>query len=109
MKRILDFRFSILDYATHSNPKSKIQNPKLLLLTGFFLLGFSAVTWACPLCKEALFDPSQLQAKLATAKGYAVSIGLLLSVPALLVGGVAALIVRARHRRQTIDTARLPR
>ncbi|MBI4004364.1 MAG: hypothetical protein HY353_05015 [Candidatus Omnitrophica bacterium] len=82
----------------------------LLLLAGFFLLVSSTVAWACPACKEALFDPSQLRQTLATAKGYAMSIGLLLSVPAILVGGVAALILRAaRHRRRTIDTAKVPR
>jgi len=71
----------------------------LLFISAVSTLMFSSVVDACPTCKEALFDPSQLQAKLATAKGYAMSIGLLLSVPALLVGGVVALVVRA-HRRQ---------
>jgi len=99
MKRILDFRLRIFDYASSINPKSKIQNPKLLMLIGFFLLVSSTVAWACPFCKEALFDPSQLKQTLATAKGYAMSIILLLSVPAALIGGTAALIVRA-HRRQ---------
>ena len=62
---------------------------------------FPAVASACPGCKEALFDPGQLQQKLATARGYALSIGLLLAVPFGLVAGVAALIVRAtrRHHR----------
>ena len=101
MKRILDFRFSILDYAAFVNPKSKIQNPKLLMLAGFFLLAFSTVAWACPFCKEALFDPGQLQQKLSTARGYAMSIALFLSVPAVLVGGVAALIVRAFRRHKS--------
>ena len=55
--------------------------------------------WACPGCKEALFDPGQLQQKLATARGYALSIGLLLSVPFALVGGIAALIIRAAHKK----------
>ena len=72
---------------------------RILLFTGLLLFIFSTVSWACPLCKEALFDPSQLQANLATAKGYAASILLLLSVPALLIGGVTALIIRS-HRRQ---------
>ena len=99
MKRILDFRFSILDYAAFVNQKSKIQNPKFLLLAVIFIGVLPAVTWACPACKEALFDPGQLKQTLATAKGYAMSIALLLSVPAVLIGGTAALIVRA-HRRQ---------
>lgn len=49
---------------------------------------------ACPGCKEALFDPGQLAEKIATAKGYAWSIGTLLSVPFLLVATVALLVVR---------------
>jgi hypothetical protein len=67
----------------------------------FFLL-FSSVIEACPLCKEALFDPGQLQQKLSTAKGYAMSIALLLSIPAALVGGVAALILRAHRRHKNV-------
>lgn len=61
-------------------------------------------TWAaaCPGCKEALFDPAQLPQKLATAKAYAVSIGVMLAVPTLLIGGLTALIVSSvRHRRST--------
>jgi len=90
MMRIDDFRLPITDF---------FRNRKFLLLAIMFTCVLPAITWACPLCKEALFDPEQLSQKLATAKGYAMSIGLLLSVPAVLVGGVVALIVRA-HRRQ---------
>ncbi len=50
------------------------------------------------MCKEALLDPAQLPQKLRTAKGYALSIGLLLTMPIALVGGVTALIVRASRR-----------
>ncbi|MDP3703448.1 MAG: hypothetical protein Q8R78_03585 [Candidatus Omnitrophota bacterium] len=67
---------------------------------GFWLL-WPGVAWACPTCKEALFDPGQLQQTLATAKGYAMSIVLFLSVPALLIGGVTLLIVRS-HRRKPL-------
>jgi len=61
----------------------------LFLLTAHcsLLTGFS---WACPMCKEALVERA--------AKGYAVSIAALIGMPFLLVGGVAALIVRG-HRR----------
>ena len=93
MKRILDFRFY---------PKSKIQNPKLLMLTGFFLLIFSAVSWACPGCKEALFDISQARQSLKIAQGYALTIALLLGVPLALLGGVAALVVRAHRRNKHV-------
>jgi hypothetical protein len=100
MKRIVDCRLSIVDWwKSACNRKSKIVNRKFLLLAVIFTCVLPAVTWACPTCKEALFDPGQLQQTLSTAKGYAMSIGLLLSVPAVLVGGVVALIVRS-HRRQ---------
>ena len=53
----------------------------------------------CPGCKEALFDPGKLRETLGTAKGYAVSIGLLLSVPFLLVAAIALKIASAHRRR----------
>jgi len=70
------------------------------------LLLAPAMVSACPACKESLFDPSQLHQKLSTAKGYALSIGLLLSVPSALVGGIALLVVRAsRSARRPLRTA----
>jgi len=67
--------------------------------TVLLALLFPVAAWACPLCKEILMEPGKLSETLATAKGYAASILLLLGVPAILVGGVAALVIRA-HRRQ---------
>jgi len=64
------------------------------------LFVFPAVAGACPGCKESLFDPTQLHQKLSTAKGYALSIGLLLAMPAGLVGALALLIVRAQRHHQ---------
>ena len=67
-------------------------------ITGVLLsvvAGRSGTANACPACKEALFDPAQLPQRLATARGYAVSIGVMLAVPALLIGGVATRIVRS--------------
>lgn len=72
------------------------------------LLLVPATAWACPGCKEALFDPGQLAQKLSTARGYAISIGLLLAVPFVLVAGTAALIVRA-YRRRADPTGRASR
>ena len=100
MRRILDFRFLILDY--RPNPKSKIQNLKYLSGTALLIAVLLRCSWsadACPGCKEALFDPGQLAQKLSTARGYAISIGLLLAVPFTLVAGMTALIVRAARRR----------
>ena len=63
------------------------------------VLLFPLAADACPGCKEALFDPGQLQQKLSTARGYALSIGLLLFVPLTLIGTIAALVVRATRRQ----------
>ena len=68
----------------------------LTILVG--LLGLVTASMACPDCKEALFDPHQIQQKLSTARGYAISIGMFLSVPAGLVGGLTMLILRSRRR-----------
>lgn len=59
------------------------------------ILGVVPAASACPGCKEALFDPGQLSQKLATSKAYALSIGLLLSVPFLLIGGLSWLVIRS--------------
>ncbi len=111
MKRILDFRFWILD---SGNPKSKVQNQKslasrslqCLLLACCFSLLCSPDAFGCPGCKDALFDPGQLPQRLAYAKGYAMSIGLLLLVPVTLIGSIAALIIRAQHRRRASGASR---
>ena len=64
------------------------------------LLSWPAVAWACPGCKDALFEPDQLTLRLSSAKGYALSIGLLLGVPAALAGTVATLLVRSHRQRR---------
>jgi hypothetical protein len=62
------------------------------------------VTWlaleanACPTCKESLWDVTQAQHLLKTAKGYAMSIGLLIGTPLLLIGGLAIVIVHQSRR-----------
>ena len=63
------------------------------------LLWMPAAGWTCPGCNEALFDPGQLQQKLSTARGYALSIGVLLAVPFALVGGITALVIRASRKK----------
>lgn len=78
------------------------------------LLATPAVTSACPGCKEALFDPDQLAQKLSTARGYALSIGLLLTVPFLIIAGFAAFIIGSARRtkrseRSSVDTPALSR
>ncbi len=74
----------------------------VVLPFAFFLLpGFSH---ACPGCKEALFDPGQLVQKLSAAKGYALSIGLLLAVPCLLAAAIGLAVTRSirKHRSRPI-------
>ncbi len=73
-----------------------------LLIAACWLL-IAQDVMACPLCKEALFDPSQLHQRISTAKGYALSIGLLLLVPTSLIAGVAMSIIRSARRAQRIS------
>ena len=112
MKQILDFGFWILEWTNHANnPKSKIKNLKFaaclgaaffIMVLGFALFGPSTAAEACPSCKDMLVDPEQLAQRLGMARGFAWSIGLLIGMPALLVGGLTVRLIRAhRHRRQT--------
>ena len=87
---------------------------RLVLIAALVVLAAAPEAWACPGCKEALFDPEQLPQRLATARGYALSIGLLLTVPFVLVAGLAALLFRAAQRtkrpvRSSVDTLPLSR
>jgi hypothetical protein len=63
-------------------------------------VAWSPSVLACPTCKEALFDPAQAQQTLATAKGYATSIGLLLGTMGLLIGGVTTAVIRSARRQR---------
>ena len=65
----------------------------------YWMLYHMPAAEACPGCKVALFDPGKLADKLAASKGYAISIGLLLTMPFLLVATIALKIARARRRR----------
>lgn len=71
----------------------------------FYLLSCIPSVLACPGCKEALFDPGQIQQKRSMARGYAISIGILLTMPAGLVGALAALIISARRRASREESA----
>ncbi|MBI3996101.1 MAG: hypothetical protein HY352_00425 [Candidatus Omnitrophica bacterium] len=70
----------------------------MCLATAVSMLALAATAHACPACKESLFDPGQLPQKLATARAYALSIGVMLAVPACLVGGITTLIIRSIRR-----------
>lgn len=62
------------------------------------LLALAPSAWACPGCKETLFDPEQLPQKLSLASGYATSIGLLLLVPVGLITALTVTIARSQRR-----------
>ena len=57
---------------------------------------------ACPACKEAFFDPGQLTQKLSTARAYALSIGLLLAMPAGLLSLITCVVFRAYRRQRRL-------
>jgi len=80
----------ILDFGAH--------RAALFLAALLLALSLPSIANACPGCKEALFDPGQLQQKLAMAKGYALSIGLLLAVPFGLVAAGVLLVSASRRR-----------
>ena len=79
-----------------------------VVILSFAFLLLPSLAMACPLCKEALFDPGQAQQKFAAAKGYALSIGLLLAMPLGLILGIAALIVHAQRRASRERTSSSP-
>ena len=72
------------------------------LLTWAIVLSWATTALACPLCKDALFDPGQAEAASRAARGYALSIAALISVPLVLVIGSIVWIVRASRPRRTM-------
>ncbi len=76
----------------------------IAMIATIIVVGAPVAVWACPACKEALFDPGQLQQKLSAAKGYALSIGLMLAMPVGLIGGITTLILRAQRRLRLRNT-----
>lgn len=71
---------------------------KVAFLCAICLVSCLASAVACPGCKEALFEPGKLSQNLATARGYALSIALLLGIPVVLMGTIAVMLVRARRK-----------
>lgn len=69
-----------------------------LITQSLFWWVFQGVAWACPMCKEALFDPGQAAAQSGLVRGYAVSIAAMLGVPALIIGGIGVVIARSARR-----------
>ncbi len=58
------------------------------------VIGFAAVVRACPMCADALSDPSQAAAFGRLSRGFGISIAALIGMPFLLVGVIAWRIVR---------------
>ena len=69
-----------------------------LVLGAWCLVLGASLAWACPLCKEALFDPSGAAAQSGVVRGYALSIAAMLGIPTLLIGGFTVVLVRAARR-----------
>ncbi|MBI1870716.1 MAG: hypothetical protein HYS07_05940 [Chlamydiae bacterium] len=70
---------------------------KLLFLYLFFLMNQGAI-FACPACKDALGT----EGALSLARGYFLSIMMMLSLPFILTGTLAFLIVRTYQRKKKI-------
>ena len=105
LTRNSEFGIRSAEYERVSIPHSAFRIPHCVAVAGlvlFCVLMMPAMAVGCPGCKDALFDPGQLQQKRSTAAGYAFSIGLMLSMPALLVGGATVLLVRAHRRKRAV-------
>ena|SRR3989338_1212314 len=84
----------------HYSVTQVLSHPVTALAIVAIVWTLPAVASACPGCKDALFEPDQLTLRLSSAKGYALSIGLLLGVPAALAVTVTTLLVRSRRQRR---------
>ena len=86
-------------------PRFVITQSLNYLITLLAVVLYSRLVEACPACKDSLFDAGDLPHRLATARGYALSIALLLCVPLLLIGSVSILIIRAYRRAHADERA----
>ena len=73
-----------------------------VLVIAMFFLPLMPAASACPSCREALMEPGKLAERRSTASGYATSVALMLAVPATLVGGTTALLLRAHRRKKRV-------
>ena len=68
------------------------------------LMCFSAQgALACPWCKDALFSPGESASQSGAAKGYALSIGLLLGLPVLMLSVIALAVIRSARRAKRLS------
>lgn len=95
--------FGIGNSEWNAIPNSAFRIPNLLAIGVFVsLFAFPAAVRACPGCKEALIEPAQALQKQSTARGYNLSIALMLAVPATLIGATSALVVRSGRRNRRL-------
>ena len=90
-------------HTAHSNQKrepwfSFLLSVCCLLSAVCFLCVFPTVAMACPWCKDALFSPGESAAQSGAAKGYALSIGILLGLPVLMLAVIALAVIRSIRR-----------
>ena len=73
--------------------REKVAEGRMRVLIAWIILCLAgSLSWACPLCKEALAQ--------GMAKGFNWSILLMISVPFVVVGVIAGLLRRSVQRRQ---------
>ena len=71
---------------------------KIFLVFALICL-MAGAAWACPMCKEVAANQGDPSTAEHLRGGFAVSLGLLLSTPYLLFGGVTFLITRSVRRK----------
>jgi len=71
---------------------------KKTLLVFLFVCGMAGAAGACPMCKEVAANQSDPATAEHLRSGFALSLGLLLSTPYLLFGGITFLITRSARR-----------
>ncbi len=80
-----------------------------ILLPVFFTLLFAAGAWACPMCKEVAAGQADSSSAANLRNGFGLSLGLLLSTPYILFGGITLSIVRSVRRMKKTGSAPDPK
>lgn len=71
-----------------------------ILTVLIFVSLLAGTAWACPMCKEVAVNQSDLSTAEHLRGGFAVSLGLLLSTPYVLFGGIALGIARSVRKKK---------
>ena len=86
-----------MDRARFGAPR--LMGPITLSFLIMIMLFMAGAAWACPMCKEVAANQSDPTAAEHLRGGFAVSLGLLLSTPYLLFGGITLLVARSARRK----------